>query len=183
LKLWTIGHSTRSLREFLSLLERARVTHIADVRRFPGSRRHPQFERDALAAALARHGIGYAHHPELGGRRTPLPNSPHRAWRNAGFRGYADYMDTPEFQIALTELVSNATLVPTAIVCAEAVPWRCHRSLIADALVARGAEVEHILDGGTSAHALPRFAVVRDGRVSYSADPPELRGQGDLFGL
>ncbi len=182
MKLWTIGHSTRALHDFVMLLERTGVTHIADVRRFAASRRHPHFEREALAAALAAHGVGYSHHPLLGGRRTPLPNSPHRAWRNVGFRGYADYMDTPQFQIALTELVSHATLVPTAIMCAEAVPWRCHRSLIADALVARGVEVEHILDRGTSAHALPRFAVVRSGRVSYPANPPELGAQGDLFG-
>ena len=181
MRLWTIGHSTRSLHDLLTLLERTRVTHIADVRRFPESRRHPHFEREALAAALAAHGIGYSHHPRLGGRRTPLPNSPHRAWRNAGFRGYADYMDTPEFQSALTELVSTATQVPTAIMCAEAVPWRCHRSLIADALVARGADVEHILDSGTSAHALSRFAVVRNGRVSYPGDPAEPQREGDLF--
>ncbi len=182
IKLWTVGHSTRSLDAFIGLLEREDVMHLADVRRFPASRRHPHFNRDALAAALAARGIGYSHHPLLGGRRAPLRDSPHGAWRNTGFRGYADHMDTVEFRAALADLTSTATRARTAIMCAEAVPWRCHRSLLADALIASGAAVEHILDGGTSAHVLPAFAVVRDGRVSYPAGPAALDPpQADLF--
>ena len=171
---FTIGHSTRELDAFIALLEREGVRHVADVRRFPGSRRHPQFGRDALALALEGRGIAYSHHPSLGGRRSPRPDSPNGAWRNAGFRGYADYMATPEFTDALERLLDVARAEPTAIMCAEAVPWRCHRSMIADALVARGVPVRHILDARTEPHRLTSFAVVRDGGIVY---PPE---QGEL---
>jgi uncharacterized protein (DUF488 family) len=178
MKLWTIGHSTRPLPDFMALLRREQVTHLADVRRFPVSRRYPHFDGEALATALTACAIGYTHHPALGGRRTPRSDSPNGAWRNPGFRGYADHMETPEFRSALAELVSLGRQYRTAIMCAEAVPWRCHRSLIADALVALGAAVEHIVDAGTSAHALTSFAVVQDGRVSYPADA---RSQSNLF--
>lgn len=178
--LYTIGHSTRALHDFIALLDREGVRHVADVRALPASRRHPHFNREPLAEALRGRGIAYSHHPELGGRRTPRPGSPNAAWRNAGFRGYADYMQTPQFDEALRALLRSAAEAPTAVMCAEAVPWRCHRSLLADAVVADGQIVMHILDGGTRPHALPDFAVVEDGRVAYPA-----RGtpawQGELF--
>jgi len=164
---YTIGHSTRSLEDFLALLERSRVERLIDVRAFPGSRRHPQFNRDALARSLPEHGIEYLHRAALGGRRRPRPDAPPTAWRNEGFRGYADYMTTPEFHHALDELIERAGERRTVIMCSEAVPWRCHRTLISDALHARGVSVEHILDNGASAHTLTSFAVVRDGEVSY----------------
>ena len=143
-RLWTIGHSTRSLDEFLALLRAHGITHVADVRRFPGSRKYPHFGSETLAAALASAGIGYTHMPELGGRRAPRPDSPHTAWRNASFRGYADYMDTPEFADAVTRLADVAGRERVAIMCAEAVWWRCHRSMIADWFTANGWRVMHI---------------------------------------
>ena len=172
--IWTVGHSTRTREEFLALLGEYRIEAISDVRRFPGARHHQQIGRDALALALEGRGIAYSHHPSLGGRRSPRPDSPNGAWRNAGFRGYADYMATPEFTDALERLLDVARAEPTAIMCAEAVPWRCHRSMIADALVARGVPVRHILDARTEPHRLTSFAVVRDGGIVY---PPE---QGEL---
>jgi len=150
---YTIGHSTRDIDRFIALLEREHIQHVADVRSFPGSRRYPQFGREALAASLAARGIGYSHHPELGGRRRARPDSPNGAWRNESFRGYADYMLTPAFATALDVLVDEAARQRTAIMCAEAVPWRCHRSLISDALVARGVEVLDILDARTDPQA------------------------------
>ena len=175
--LYTIGHSTRPIDAFLALLAREGIAHVADVRAIPASRRHPHFNRDALAAALAERGVGYSHHPDLGGRRAPRRDSPNAAWRNSGFRGYADYMQTPEFGAALERLLEIAARAPTAIMCAEAVPWRCHRSLVADAVVAAGGDVQHILDAGTRPHTLPEFAVVRAGRPAYpgpgSAAVPE----------
>lgn len=176
--IYTVGHSTRPLDEFLALLARHEIAHVADVRAFPFSRRYPQFNRETLAAALAARGLVYSHHPALGGRRTPRRDSPNYGWRNAGFRAYADYMQTEEFRLAIDGLLRAATAAPTAVMCAEAVPWRCHRSLIADALVTRDVDVRHILDAGERPHALPPFAVVRDGRVAYppagAADPAQL---------
>lgn len=151
---------------------------LVDVRRFPGSRRHPQFAREALSRALEAAGIAYRHEPDLGGRRQPRPSSPNGAWRNDAFRGYADHMATPDFAAALERLLQSPA--GTAILCAEAVPWRCHRQLIADALVARGAEVSHILGPGRrQPHALHADAhVAPGGAVTYPA-----RGrQGGLFG-
>jgi uncharacterized protein (DUF488 family) len=145
---FTVGHSTRPIEELLALLAGAGIRTLIDVRRFPGSRRHPQFSRDALAASLAGAGIGYVHEPDLGGRRNPRPDSPNTAWRVAAFRGYADHMDTPEFQAALERLIARSAAETVAILCAEAVPWRCHRRLIADALVARGLTVLHIMGPG-----------------------------------
>ena len=174
----TVGHSTRPLDDFLALLARHEVAYLADVRRFPASRRYPHFNRESLAAALAQRGVAYSHHPKLGGRRTPRGDSPNGAWRNAGFRGYADYMATDDFRHALDCLIELAVSTRTAVMCAEAVPWRCHRSLIADALLARGVAVEHVLDAGTRPHQLPAFAVVRNGSVQYpaaaAADPAQL---------
>jgi uncharacterized protein (DUF488 family) len=168
---YTIGHSTRGINEFVALLERSRIERLIDVRAFPGSRRHPHFNREALARALPTRGIEYLHRPALGGRRRPRPDAPPSAWRNESFRGYADYMRTPEFHRALDELIALAAERRTAIMCSEAVPWRCHRTLIADALTARGGDVEHILDAKTSPHVLTSFAVVGDGEVTYPPIP------------
>ena len=166
-RLFTIGHSTRSLEEFLALLGREGVTHLVDVRAFPASRRYPHFNGAELATSLAAAGVSYTHAPELGGRRKPNKDSHNSAWRNESFRAYADYMETPRFSSALGELLAAATREPTAIMCAEAVPWRCHRSLISDAAVARGMEVRHILDAGSQEHRLTSFAWIDGSRVRY----------------
>ncbi|HXO18623.1 MAG TPA: DUF488 domain-containing protein [Thermoanaerobaculia bacterium] len=172
---YTVGHSTRAAAELLSLLRENGVELLTDVRRFPGSRRYPQFSRQALAAALEAEGIAYLHAPDLGGRRPPRPDSPNTAWRVAAFRGYADYMDTAEFRAALERLIADAARRTTAILCAEAVPWRCHRRLIADALVAQGVEVRHILGPGRlDLHVLnPAARVLAGGRLLYSGPDGE----------
>ena len=173
--IYTIGHSTRELGEFLGLLTAHRVTQVMDVRRYPGSRRHPQFVRDALATALQAIGVAYHHEPELGGRRAARRDSANTAWRSAGFRGYADYMETPAFEHALARLREVARARPTAILCAEAVPWRCHRHLIADALLARGEDVSHILSATrVDPHRLSAHAqVLPGGLLRYPAGPPD----------
>jgi uncharacterized protein (DUF488 family) len=177
----TIGHSTRTAEELLDLLGEHGVALLVDVRRFPGSRRHPQFGRDALEAALAGRGIAYRHEPDLGGRRAALPDSPNNAWRVEAFRGYADHMATPAFERALERLIALGSALgaerSVAILCAEAVPWRCHRRLIADALTARGVEVRHILAPGRSEpHALhPDARVLPGGRLVYPAPGGEQR--------
>ena len=151
----TIGHSTRARAEFLALLAEFGATTLVDVRRFPGSRRYPHFGGPALAGSLAGIGIGYAHEPDLGGRRDPLPASVNTAWRVAAFRGYADHMASPEFRAALERVMALSQAGRPAIMCAEAVPWRCHRQLIADTLVSRGMAVRHILGPGQErAHEL-----------------------------
>ncbi len=144
--IWTIGHSTRSLDDFLTLLAEYRIDAVADVRRFPGSRRYPHFARDALAETLPAHDIAYQWMPKLGGRRRARPDSTNLGWRNASFRGYADYLDSPEFAEGMQELLGLAARKRTALMCAEVLWWRCHRSLIADVLTLRGIEVVHILD-------------------------------------
>src|ERR1041385_5487704 len=143
--IWTIGHSTRRFPEFLSLLEENAIEVLADVRRFPASRRYPQFGQEQLSTALGAAGISYIHFPELGGRRSARPDSPNTAWRNAAFRGYADYMMTSEFLAGMARLTGIAEKERTAIMCAEAVWWQCHRSLIADFLKSKTWEVIHIL--------------------------------------
>jgi uncharacterized protein (DUF488 family) len=166
-----IGHSTRPLEQLVELLRSCGAVTLADVRTIPRSRRNPQFGTDALARALPQAGIAYAHLARLGGLRRPRQDSPNGAWRNASFRGYADYMQTGEFEEGLVELRALARSGPVAVMCAEAVPWRCHRSLIADALFARGVVVEHIVGKGrTRPHRLTAFAVVDGRRVTY---PPE----------
>src|SRR5207245_2192175 len=145
-RIWTIGHSTRRIDIFLSLLEENQIKLIADVRMFPGSKRYPQFGREALAKSLGEHGILYEHFPELGGRRKPKADSKNTAWRNEAFRGYADYMETEAFSAGVARLLESAAASRTAIMCAEAVWWRCHRSLIADFLKDRGEHLIHILD-------------------------------------
>jgi len=173
----TLGHSTRSLADFCALLRTHGITAIADVRRFPASRRHPHFAREAIAPALADVDVGYVWLPGLGGRRTARPGSPHHAWRSDAFRGYADHMETPEFAAALTELLRLAEARTTAIMCAEAVPWRCHRQLIADALVARGVEVRHVTGAGPPGlHRLTPFARLDGTRVVYDRGQVELPG-------
>src|SRR5437868_4029996 len=143
MRLFTIGHSTRSLDEHLQLLRRHGIERLVDIRRYPGSRRYPHFSRDALALSLPAAGIEYIHMPELGGRRKPLPDSPNLGLRNEQFRAYADYMATPEFHAAIDALLASEKV--TVYMCAEAVPWRCHRNLVSDELVRRGVEVLHIL--------------------------------------
>jgi uncharacterized protein (DUF488 family) len=173
----TIGHSTRTWDAFLDLLAAHAVGMIVDVRRYPASRRHPHFGRDALAHALGKRGIGYRHEPDLGGRRSPHPDSPNTGWRSAAFRGYADYMLTTAFEEALERLIDAGRARRVAILCAEAVPWRCHRQLIADALVSRGVAVGHILGPETpTPHVLSPHARVDDlGRITYPpAEPRQL---------
>jgi uncharacterized protein (DUF488 family) len=174
--IWTIGHSTRAVDAFLELLAGHRLEAVADVRRFPGSRRYPQYAQAALGATLAAHGIAYRWLPALGGRRRPLPDSHNTTWRNASFRGYADYMETPEFARGMDELIDLAGHSRTTLMCAEAVWWRCHRALIADALCVRGIEVVHILDAGHAAtHPYTAAARIVDGRLSYApADADQL---------
>jgi uncharacterized protein (DUF488 family) len=166
----TVGHSNRSLADFVAILQAHRIDRVLDVRRYPVSRKWPHFDAEPLARALSEPGIAYTGLPELGGRRKPRPDSRHTAWREASFRGYADYMDTPEFEAGLARVVEHARAGAgrPALLCAEAVPWRCHRSLIADTLLARGVEVVDLLSA-TSAreHALPKFARIEDGRVVY----------------
>ena len=174
--IWTVGHSTRTGDELLALLAEHAIETLVDVRRFPGSRRHPQFSREILPAALAASGISYLHEVDLGGRRAARPGSPHVAWRVAAFRGYADWMDGPEFAAALERLIELGGRRRTVILCAEAVPWRCHRRLISDALVTRGHLVRHILALGRSdLHQLDANAHARsDGRLVYSGPSPTL---------
>ena len=176
---YTIGHSTRSAADFLALLEREGVRRLVDISTFPGSRKFPQFNQDTLAESLGAHGIAYEHQPALGGRRRPSRDAPPSAWRNEGFRGYAEYMRTPAFHAALDQLVAEAAHEPLAIMCSEAVPWRCHRNLVSDALVARGVDVRHITDGKLSAHAITPFALVRGAEVTYPA-PNEASVQESL---
>ncbi len=167
--IWTIGHSTRSIESFLSLLAGSGIQAIADVRSFPGSRKYPQYGRETLAATLVAHSIGYHWLPALGGRRKPTPDSPNTAWRNASFRAYADYMSTPEFAQGLDQLLEVSSRGRTAIMCSEAVWWRCHRSMIADALSVRGIEVVHILDATHSVvHPMTSAAAIVGGVLSYA---------------
>ncbi len=166
----TVGHSTRYLKEFLRLLRAHQVTLVADVRKMPRSRRHPQFNQETLANALRDAGIDYAHFPGLGGLRRRRPDSPNTGWQNASFQGYADYMLTAEFERSLDEFLESARGHRPVLLCAEVLPWRCHRSLIADALVVRGVTVEHIL-GVTRAqvHVLRSWARVQGTRITYPA--------------
>ena len=166
----TVGHSTRSLDELVALLQEHGVEAVADVRTAPGSRRLPHFSRPALAALLPPRGLDYVHLPELGGFRRPRPDSPNDGWQNRSFRGYADYMWTAEWLKGLERLVALAADRKVAAMCAEALPWRCHRSLIADALVARGMTVTHLLGPGEArSHELTPFASVNGDRITYPA--------------
>ena len=172
MRIWTIGHSTRSIDEFISLLNENGVKLLTDVRAWPSSKRYPQFNKDALAESLNAQGIRYEHLPELGGKRKAKPDSRNTAWRNASFRGYADYMETEQFQKGIERLLDVASETgPTAIMCAEAVWWRCHRSLIADYLKVRGVEVMHILGANKiEPHPYTPAARIVNGELSYAAE-------------
>jgi uncharacterized protein (DUF488 family) len=167
----TIGHSNRSLEDFLGLLKIHRVDLLVDVRSMPRSRYNPQFNRETLPGALAPVGVEYFHMPGLGGLRQARPDSENTGWTNKSFRGYADYMQTGEFEKNLADLQSLEKGRTVAIMCAEAVPWRCHRSLIADALTVRGAAVEHIMSAARpEPHRLTAFARVEGERVTYPSE-------------
>jgi len=172
MRIWTIGHSTRNIDQFISLLEEHGIKLLADVRSLPGSKRYPQFNKETLADSLGRVGIRYEHFPELGGRRKARQDSSNTAWRNASFRGYADYMESEQFHKDVKRLLDRAADVgPTAIMCAEAVWWRCHRSLISDYLKARGIEVMHILDANKiEPHPYTSAARIVNGKLSYAAE-------------
>ena len=167
-KILTIGHSTRPIEEFIDMLRTEGVEVLADVRKIPKSRKNPQFQSQALRESLRTAGIEYRAMPGLGGLRHARADSANAGWRNASFRGYADYMQMAEFDLALRELVELGRAKRVAIMCAEAVPWRCHRSLIADALTARGVEVEHVMGVGKKhTHRMTEFARVEGARVTY----------------
>ena len=174
---WTLGHSTRPIDEFIGLLHAHQIRFLVDVRTVPRSRYNPQFNTDTLAQSLRDAGLRYRHLSALGGLRKPKKDSINDGWRNASFRGYADYMQTDEFLNALDVLMTESRLQPTAIMCAEAVPWRCHRSLIADALVIRGWDVRHIMsETKADPHQLTSFAHLEKGSLTYPkpTDPSSL---------
>ena len=168
IRVLTIGHSTRSIEEFVRILKRHGATCVVDIRSVPRSRHNPQFNRETLPASLASAGIAYTHLSGLGGLRRPRPDSINTGWRNASFRGFADHMQTPEFEASLESLIQLARKDRVTLMCAEAVPWRCHRSLIADALAARGISTEHIIsETRREIHSLRAFAEVTGSRVTY----------------
>ena len=168
LTVWTIGHSTRPVEEFLGLLASFRIETIADVRTFPGSRKYPQYGKETLAVTLARRAIGYHWLQALGGRRPVSPDSPNITWRNASFRSYADYMTSAGFAQGIEKLLELASQSRTALMCSEAAWWRCHRSMIADALCARGVKVLHIIDNDhVTAHPMTSPARIVDGHLTY----------------
>jgi len=176
---FTIGHGTRSIDDFVALMQGAGVRRLVDVRTAPGSRKHPQFGKDALAEALAAHGIAYRWERDLGGFRKPRADSRHTALRNAGFRGYADHMETEPFRTARDRLVRTAREAPTVCMCAESLWWRCHRRLLADSLTAASCDVLHVMEGGrTEPHRLTGSARVEDSTPVY--DVPEQ--QQELLG-
>jgi uncharacterized protein (DUF488 family) len=182
LVIMTIGHSTRLADEFVHLLKAHGVARLVDVRTIPRSRHNPQFNRDQLPRTLHSARIHYSHMPGLGGLRHARPDSINGAWRNASFRGFADYMQTPEFQESLDDLIELAKREQVAIMCAEAVPWRCHRSLIADALLARGVEVREIASAtATRLHSLTSFAHVNGTHVTYPTPSSAADRQPDLI--
>jgi uncharacterized protein (DUF488 family) len=177
--LWTVGHGARPAEALIGLLQRAGIERVVDVRSSPGSRRHPQFGKDALDGSLHGAGIHYAWEPDLGGFRTASPESRNTGLPAKGFRGYADHMESDRFRRALTGVLEGARSRRTAVMCAESVPWRCHRAILADAVLARGWEVRHLLpDGGEAAHELHPAARMIDGdRVVYDRSG----GQGTLL--
>jgi len=173
----TVGHSTRPIEDFIRLLQAHEVAGVADVRTIPRSRHNPQFNSDSLSASLQAAGIGYSHWPALGGLRHTTAASVNRGWRNTSFRGFADYMQTDAFAQALEQFIHWASPSPIALMCAEAVPWRCHRSLIADALLARGITAEHIMSRtNRQPHAMTPFAKVQGHQIAYLATDSESPG-------
>jgi uncharacterized protein (DUF488 family) len=178
LRIWTIGHSTLPIDDFVALLQAHRIGQLADVRRYPGSRRHPQFVREALHAVLATQSIRYEWLPELGGRRAPRSDSHNTGWRNAGFRGYADYMESETFELGVARLLELARAQPTAMMCAEHAWQQCHRGLVSDYLKARGWEVLHILSKrATQEHPFTEPARIVAGKLVYRDTAGE---QGEL---
>src|SRR6202050_167589 len=174
--IFTIGHSTRPLSELVQLLRAHGVRRVIDIRAIPRSRHNPQYNRETLGPALRSHGIGYVHLKALGGLRRTKPDSKNVGWHNASFRGFADYMQTAEFEVALARAMKLSKVKPSVLMCAEAVPWRCHRSLVADALAARKFSVEHIMSvARANQHKLTSFARVRGKKVTYPSDKPVRR--------
>jgi uncharacterized protein (DUF488 family) len=174
MRILTIGHSTRSIEEFIDVLQSNGIQIVVDIRTVPRSRHNPQFNADSLPQSLAAAGIGYVHPAELGGLRRPAHDSINTGWRNATFRGFADHMQTPGFEAAIEELVALARDKQAVIMCAEAVPWRCHRSLVADALTVRGIDVAHIIGGAMPRpHRLTPWAKVEGTRITYPTPSPE----------
>jgi uncharacterized protein (DUF488 family) len=172
---WTVGHSTRSFEELVALLRAHGIATLVDVRTVPRSRRHPHFAREALTERLPTSAIAYVHMPGLGGLRKPRADSVNTGWRNEGFRGYADYMQTPDFAHHLDALVRLAPRTRTAIMCAEAIPWRCHRLLISDALTVRGHEVRHVTGPGPAlAHVVTPWAHANGQYLTYPPTQREL---------
>ena len=166
----TVGHSTHTITEFIHWLQAHEVISVVDVRTVPRSRHSPQFDKSSLPQSLTKAGLRYVHMPGLGGLRRPMADSPNTGWRNKSFQGYADYMQTPEFGQSLGELISMASQERVALMCAEAVPWRCHRSLIADALLVRGIRTEDIMSATQRRiHSLTPFAKVQGIAISYPA--------------
>jgi hypothetical protein len=179
---YTVGHSTRSLQDFIALLAAHGVQRLVDVRTVPRSRHNPQFNRETLPQALQPSGIDYVHMPGLGGLRKPRPDSVNSGWRNRSFRGYADHMQSAEFAASLDELMATARNDQLALMCAEAVPWRCHRSLIGDALLAHAVPVEEIVDAKRrTPHRLTPFAVIDGTKVTYPPADASPSHQAELF--
>jgi uncharacterized protein (DUF488 family) len=167
-EVFTIGHSTSPIEQFIDILKAHGVKRVIDVRTIPRSRHNPQFNRESLAESLRGSGIGYTHLKKLGGLRHPARDSTNFGWRNSGFRGFADYMQTPDFEAALDRAIELAKTKPSALMCAEAVPWRCHRSLIADALTVRKIPVRHIVSATRAQrHKITPFALIRAARITY----------------
>jgi uncharacterized protein (DUF488 family) len=180
LEIWTIGHSTRSLEEFLSLLKLHKIAALVDVRHFPGSRKFPHFNRENLEKVLPEQGIEYVHLVELGGRRKAQKGSPNDNWRHPAFRGYADYMMTEPFSRGIEMLLKIAHKKRTVIMCSEAVWWRCHRGMISDFLKAHGAAVHHIMSATkTEEHPFTSAARIVNGKLSYTAAESPMKFQFD----
>jgi uncharacterized protein (DUF488 family) len=176
LTIFTIGHSTRPLDKFVELLQANAVKCVIDIRTIPRSRHNPQFNAETLGPALRGSGVAYMHLKKLGGLRRAKPDSVNLGWHNSSFRGFADYMETPEFEAGIARATKLAEAKPSALMCAEAVPWRCHRSLVADALVIRGIEVRDIIGASSPRpHKLTPFARVRGMRITYPTDKPRTR--------
>lgn len=169
--IWTIGHSTRTLQELIAMLQSFNIEVVADVRHYPGSRKYPHFNKESLEITLPQNNIQYIHLISLGGRRKTNPNSKNTTWKNDAFRGYADYMETDAFKHGIVDLISIANKKRTAIMCSEAVWWRCHRSMIADYLKAHHWKVMHIMDiGKAQEHPFTSPAKIVDGELTYAAD-------------
>ncbi len=176
--IFTTGHSTRSLEEFIRLLKNFNIKLLADIRSYPGSKRFPHFNKEALQQTLTQHGIAFQHFPELGGRRKTSKNSKNTAWKNDAFRGYADYMETEDFKKGIHELEKAAAVQTSAYMCSEAVWWRCHRSLVSDYLKSKGWKVMHIMgENKSDEHPYTAPAKIVNGRLSYAA----AHFQQDLF--